>query len=72
MEELVTVARFGSHIEADLARSALDAAGIAAVVTADDGGGQRPHLGFTQGVAVLVRHEDADTARAVLAGVEEH
>jgi len=72
MEELVTVARFGSHIEADLAQSALQAAGVAAVVAADDGGRQSPYLDFSQGVTVLVRQEDADTARAILAGVEEH
>ena len=71
MEGLVTVARFGSHIEADLAQSALQAAGVAAVVAADDGGRQTPYLDFTQGVTVLVRQQDADTARAILAGAEQ-
>jgi Putative prokaryotic signal transducing protein len=66
MSNLVAVAAFGTHIEADLARSALEAAGIDAMTAADDAGGQRPHLAFSQGVVVLVREENAAAAREVL------
>ena len=40
--ELVPVKTFLSRIEADLAKSALEAAGISALVRADDAGGARP------------------------------
>lgn len=66
MASLVAVASFSTHIEADLACSALDAAGIDAMMTADDAGGQRPHLSFSQGVVVMVREEDEEAAREVL------
>ena len=68
MSELIAVATFGSHILADLAKSAMDAAGIEAMVAADDGGRQNPHLDLTQGVVLLVRAEDVERARDVLAG----
>ena len=66
MPDLVAVAQFSSHIEADLARSALEAAGIEAMISADDAGGQRPHMAFSQGVLVMVREEDEAAAREVL------
>jgi hypothetical protein len=66
MNELIAVATFGNHLEADLARSALTAAGIDSVVSADDAGGLRPHLAFSGGVQLLVRAEDAAVAQEVL------
>jgi len=66
MPSLVAVASFATHIEANLACSALDAAGIDAMISADDAGGQRPHLSFSQGVVVMVREEDEEAAREVL------
>jgi hypothetical protein len=66
MSSLVPVAVFGTHIEADLARSALEAAGIDAMMSSDDAGGQRPHMAFSRGVVVLVREEDEQAARDVL------
>jgi hypothetical protein len=60
------IAVFPIRVEADLARGALDAAGIYAVVAADDAGGQNPGLDYSRGVAVLVREADLITARQVL------
>jgi len=68
MDTLITVASFSTHIEADLARSALEAAGIEAMIAADDAGGQRPHMAFSQGVELMVRAEDEAAARQVLSG----
>ena len=51
--ELVVVRTFGSRPEAEMARSALDAAGIAAAIRSDDTGGLRPHLAFVNGVEQL-------------------
>ena len=66
-ESLVAVGAFLNHMEADLARSALEAAGIESMVRGDDCGGMypTPWMGQSQ-VALLVREDDADAARDVL------
>jgi hypothetical protein len=64
-DALVPVATYVSNIEAELARSALEAAAIDALVWADDCGGTRPHL-WMGGVRLMVRAEDAERAREVL------
>jgi SAM-dependent methyltransferase len=66
-DDLVIVHAFGSLPEADLAKSALDAAGIEAMVRADSGGGMRPALAWSGvGYQVLVRAEDEQAARDIL------
>jgi hypothetical protein len=65
-EALVVAATYLTEIDADLARSALDAAGIDSMVRADDCGGVSPGLTFTRGVQVLVRSEDAERAAQIL------
>jgi hypothetical protein len=65
--ELVVVHTFGNRAEADLATSALEAAGIEAMIQADSGGGMRPHLAWAGvGFQVLVRAEDLPAARDIL------
>jgi hypothetical protein len=61
----VIVRMFFNAIDAELACGALAAAGIDAVISADDCGGMRPHLQMGR-VAVLVRPEDVEEARRVL------
>lgn len=69
-DSLVTVATFLNHVEADLAKSALEAAGIESMIQSDDCGGVRPHL-WMGGVQLLVRDEDAQRAIEILnAGAE--
>ena len=63
--ELVAVRTFLSTLEAQLAHSALEAAGIDSLVRADDCAGLRPHMQIT-GVELLVREEDAEEAERVL------
>ena len=63
--ELQVVGTFSSRIEADIAHGALRAAGITAMLSADDAGGERPDLG-RRGIRILVRQEDADEAQAIL------
>ena len=65
-QDLVVVRTFGSHIEADLAKSALDAAEIESFIQSDDAGGQRPHMVFAQGARLIVRAEDAERAARIL------
>jgi len=65
-DDLVVVGVFNTRPEADLAVSALDAAGIEAMVAADDAGGEYPGLWEGRGVAVVVNREDESDARDVL------
>jgi hypothetical protein len=65
LSHLVTVRTFINRIEAELARSALAAAGVDAVLQLDDCGGVRPSLWLT-GIDLLVRPEDYARAAEVL------
>lgn len=64
---LIIVSSFGSEPEAEIAKSALEAAGIDAMIQADTAGGMRPHIAWSgSGFKILVREEDATAAREVL------
>ena len=63
--ELVVVGTFLNRIDADLAKGALEAADIKSMLSADDAGGQRPHM-WMGGIRLLVRAEDAEEAAAIL------
>ena len=67
-DDLVVLNIYTNHIQADLARSALDAMGIESMVRADDAGGEHPGLGFGQGVQILVKARDAELAKLVISG----
>lgn len=62
---LVTIRTFLTKIDADLAATVLEAAGIASVIRADDCGGIRPHL-WMGGIELLVASDEADAAQAIL------
>jgi hypothetical protein len=64
--ELVVVHRFDNRQEAEMAKSALEAAEIDSFVRSDDGGGMETGLWRGNGVEVVVRVEDAQAAREVL------
>jgi hypothetical protein len=64
-DELRVIRTYVNHFEADVAHSALEAAGIDSMIRADDCGGVRPHL-WMGGIELLVRAEDADRADEVL------
>ncbi len=64
--ELVPVRSFTTEMEAEIAKSALEAFGIECMISRDDCGGQRPHLAFSGGIRLLVRAEDLDKADEVL------
>lgn len=64
---LIIVGSFGSEPEAEIAKSALEAAGIGAMIQADTAGRMRPHIAWSgSGFKILVREEDATAAREVL------
>lgn len=69
-----TVGRFGSRVEAEMARGLLDDAGIPARVRADDVGAMHPELGQVgerHGITLVVAEEQLDEARRFLAQVAE-
>ena len=69
---LVLVQAFGSQVEADLAKSMLESAGIDAMIQADRAGGMRDHLAWSGlGFKLLVREEDAAEAHDVLQPLPE-
>ena len=63
---LVVVHSFDNRQEAEMAKSALDAAEIDSYVRSDDGGGMETGLWRGNGVQVIVRAEDVEAAREVL------
>ena len=64
-DSLVVLRTFLNRFEADVAKSALDAAGIESTVRADDAGGMELGL-WMSGVELIVRSEDAERAKALL------
>jgi hypothetical protein len=64
--ELVVVGTFNGRPEANVAKSALDAAGIQSMVVGDDAGGLQPGLWEGRGVAVVVNRSDEPAAREIL------
>jgi hypothetical protein len=65
LADLVPVRVFLSNPEAEVARTALQAAGLHVVMRRDDCGGARPSLWLT-GIALLVPREEAEVALAIL------
>ena len=65
-DDLVTIAVYHSEPEAELARSRLQAAGIDAMVTRDDGGGMYPQFQLVRGLKLRVRAEDEERSQELL------
>jgi len=63
---LVVVRTFPNHIDAELARSALEAAEIQSIIQADDAGGVQPGLWVGTAIGLLVKAEDLARATEVL------
>lgn len=63
--KLIVVAEFPNRIDAEIAQSALESAGIESFVSADDAGGLRPNL-WLSGVRLVVREDAAADARNLL------
>ena len=62
---MVVARTYPSRVEAELAQTALTAAGIESAISADDAGGADP-FGLTGGVRLLVEEADAEDAAAIL------
>jgi hypothetical protein len=64
--DFITVGMFAGRPEAEVSRAFLEAAGLEALVRADDAGGYEPQLGLTNGVRLLVRAPYAAVAVGLL------
>jgi hypothetical protein len=67
----VVIATFRHRHEGQLAQGFLSDAGIRSVITADNVAALRPDLSINSLVRVLVRVQDAERARMILANTEE-
>jgi hypothetical protein len=67
--DLAIIRTFGNLFEAEVAQTALEAAGIESLLRADDAGGVQPGLWTGRGVELLVHTEDLKRADEVL-GIE--
>jgi hypothetical protein len=64
---MIEVGAFPTRSDAELAQSALEAAGITSVLAVDDAGGAYP-FDLTGAARLLVDEADAEDAAAVLSG----
>jgi len=64
--DLVTIRTFISEFEAIVAKSALEAAGIDCMISADDCAGLRPSLSMANGIKLIVRSDDVGRAEEIL------
>ncbi len=65
LSDFVVLRTYLTHIEADLLKTVLEAAGIEAFIRSDDCGGMRPHL-WMGGIELLVHADDYAKADEVL------
>ena len=65
-KDLVAIRTFTNGFDAEVARTALEAAEIDAVVRSDDAGGLHPGMWTASGVRLLVRAEDSQRAEEIL------
>ena len=65
-DDLVTVATFGSAVEADMAKNMLASEGICALAGGGIAMGIMPFLAAGQGIAIKVAKRDVERAQEVL------
>ena len=70
-EDLVQISSFANEVDAELAKTKLESAGIDAYVSRDDAGGMEPQLQWANGVRLYVLESKANEAREVLDAADE-
>jgi len=66
MEDYISAATFSNEVEAELAQTALAAAGIQSLLKYEDTGGMLPFLQGSEGIELLVEKQNLDEARSIL------
>jgi hypothetical protein len=69
-EAIVELASLASPVEVSALVAELDARGIRAIRSTDDGYGMRPYLTYAHGCRVLVFENDLERARRVLRALD--
>jgi hypothetical protein len=70
--QLVVIRTFGNRVDAELAKGALENAGIEATIQSDTVGRMREHIAWAgAGFQVLVREEDLAAAREALTPIDD-
>jgi hypothetical protein len=69
--DVIILRTFANELEAELARTVLEANGIPALVLRNDAGGMYPSLTFVHGVRLVVHRDDAREAIAILDRVDD-
>ncbi len=65
-KNLVVVERYPSDMDAEMAKSTLNAAGIDCIIMRDGADGMLQVLEYTEGVRVLVNEDQLEEAKALL------
>ncbi|MBP6945152.1 DUF2007 domain-containing protein [Patescibacteria group bacterium] len=64
---ILTLKKFSTRLEAEMAKEVLESVGIKSFLSADDGGGMRPApFAYSMGVELIVREEDVQRAKEIL------
>ena len=64
---LVAIASYPSEPEAEMAKGALESAGIESMILGDSAGGMEPSVAFAHGgYQILVKEADVETAKEML------
>jgi hypothetical protein len=70
--QVVVLKSFGSRVDAELAKGALDNAGIEAIIQSDSVGRMRDHIAWSgPGFQILVREEDVAAANEALIPIDD-
>ena len=65
-EKQIVVGEYENEIDAEIAKGHLEASGIPASITKDDGGGMLPSLQNTEGVQLVVDETHSEKAKKIL------
>jgi hypothetical protein len=65
-EKQVVVGEYENELDAEIAKGHLEASGIPASITKDDGGGMLPSLQNTEGVQLVVAETQREKAQKIL------
>jgi hypothetical protein len=65
-EQQVVVGKYENEIDAEIAKGHLEASGIPASITKDDGGGMLPSMQSGGGVQLVVAESQSEKAKKIL------
>lgn len=70
-DDIVQLIRYPSEMDAIFVRTMLQSEGIEVMIMKDDAGGMEPQFQLTQGVRLMVRAEDLERAKELIAEIDD-